>query len=222
MHLEILDPARLSLLRTICGKIDLSDFYLAGGTGLSLQMKLRKSFDFDFFTRKQFNENSLYGLLLSLFPEKTEISILNKGTCSLILNDIQVSFFEYPYPLIEEPVLCEEIPNLKLAGISDIAAMKMSAIGGRGAKKDFFDLYQILTKTGLSSGKLIDYLRIKFGANYNFSYMLMGLDYFEDAEQETLQEIYTEFNWDRAKKYFVLKKQELTDLFRVNFSSRLE
>lgn len=31
-----------------------------------------------------------------------------------------------------------------MASILDIAVMKLVAIGGRGAKKDFFDLYNII------------------------------------------------------------------------------
>lgn len=51
MYFEILDNDRLTLLQTLCDKIDLSAFYLVGGTALSLQMKLRKSYDFNFFRK---------------------------------------------------------------------------------------------------------------------------------------------------------------------------
>ena len=80
-----------------------------------------------------------------------------------MVNGIQVSFFEYPYPLIQDAAACDQIQDLYLAGIPDIAAMKMSAIGGRGAKKDFFDLYQIFTRTGISAGQMLENLKIKYG-----------------------------------------------------------
>lgn len=212
MHFEILDRERLSLLNNICSVNELSNFYLAGGTALSLQMKLRKSFDFDFFTNLPFNENTLYSSLRVLFPDKIEVLDLNRGTCNLVINDIQVSFFEYPYPLIKNAIDCDEIRNLFLASIEDIAVMKMSAIGGRGARKDFFDLYYIFTMTDLSSSQLLDYLRQKYGENFDFAYMLMGLDYFEDAEAETLPELFVKFDWNKAKRYFVQKKRELMDI----------
>ncbi|MBQ6508000.1 MAG: nucleotidyl transferase AbiEii/AbiGii toxin family protein [Flexilinea sp.] len=212
MHPEILDPERSSLLQTICENIDLTGFYLAGGTGLSLQMRLRRSYDFGFFTQNTFNENSLVHSLEPLFPNGLEGLTLNKGTCSLLINGIQVSFFEYPYPLIQDAAACEQIQNLYLAGIPDIAAMKMSAIGGRGAKKDFFDLYQIFTKAGISAGQMLDLLRIKYGDHFNYSYILMGLDYFDDAEQELLPELFVDFDWDEAKRFFIQKKKEFLDL----------
>jgi len=38
-------------------------FHLAGGTGLALQIGHRKSFDFDFFTDKQFSPEELSSII---------------------------------------------------------------------------------------------------------------------------------------------------------------
>ena len=99
--------------------------------------------------------------------------------------------------------------------------MKMSAVGGRGAKKDFFDLYQIFVRTNLSTDELIRCLQVKFGRNFDFSYMIMGLDYFDDAEQETLPELFVEFDWNRAKKFFIQKKKELMQYGYSAFSEKI-
>lgn len=45
--------------------------------------------------------------------------------------------------IINEFVTTPDLPNLKMASILDIAIMKIVVIGGRCAKKDFFDLYII-------------------------------------------------------------------------------
>ena len=218
MYFDILDPKRLDILKTICETDIAKNFYLAGGTALSLQIKLRKSFDFDFFSEGHFNENVLYGSIKSLFPNKVEVITLNKGTCNLFVDGIQISFLEYPYSMINPLISGSEIKNLSLASTDDIAAMKMAAIGDRGAKKDFFDLYQIFNYTEITSDKLIYSLQKKFGENFNFSYMLMGLDYFEDAEDEVLPELFVKFDWNKAKKFFVQKKKELTNLFYSEIS----
>ena len=218
MYFEILDSKRLSLLQKICEINGLDSFYLAGGTALSLQIKLRKSFDFNFFTDKPFNENVLYESIKSFFPNNIDVITLNRGTCNLFVNGIQVSFFEYPYPIVNELVTDSQIQNLNLASINDIVVMKMAAIGDRGAKKDFFDLYQIFKNTDLTSKQLVDFLKNKYGQNFNFSYMLMGLDYFEDAEDEILPELYVEFDWNKTKNYFVQKKKELIDIFYSEIS----
>ena len=218
MYFDILDPKRLAVLQTLCDIDIIRDFYLAGGTALSLQIKLRKSFDFDFFTEKHFNENVLYNTIKTLFPNKVDVITLNSGTCNLFVDGIQVSFFEYPYPMINPMISDPDMKNLFLASTDDIAAMKMAAIGDRGAKKDFFDLYQIFINTDLTSDKIIYCLRKKYGENFNFSYMLMGLDFFDDAEDETLPELFIKFDWNKTKKFFVQKKKELINLFYSEIS----
>ena len=218
MYFEILDSERINLLETICNNIDLSQFYLAGGTSLSLQMKLRKSFDFDFFTQDSFNENVLFHSIDELFPNEIQVINLNKGTCNLIIKGIQISFFEYPYALIKQTIPAVPITELKLASIEDIAAMKMSAIGGRGARKDFFDLFFILKNTQITPEMLVQYIQMKYGENYNFSYMLMGLDYFEDADNEILPEQFVDFDWNQAKKFFVQIKKEMINYSFSKFS----
>ncbi|MBR6090532.1 MAG: nucleotidyl transferase AbiEii/AbiGii toxin family protein [Anaerolineaceae bacterium] len=220
MYYNILDQKRITILKSICEKILPSGFYLAGGTALSLQMNLRKSYDFDFFSGTSFNEDVLYNSVALLFPEKTRTINVNKGTCNLLVDGIQVSFFEYPYPLIKPVINCDLIQNLYLAGIEDIAAMKMSAIGGRGAKKDFFDLYHILTMTDMTSNGLLECIKQKYGENFDFTYMLMGMDYFDDAETEILPELFVEFDWNRTKDFFVRKKKELIDIAYYDISEK--
>lgn len=220
MHFEILDAERLSLLENLCEQVDLQGFYLAGGTGLSLQMNLRKSYDFDFFMPDTFNPDLLYHSVSALYPDGTYAVTLSRGTCDLTVKGIRVRFFEYPYPLIENPVVGDRIKNLQLAGIPDIAAMKMTAIGGRGAKKDFFDLYQIITKTGMSAKQLMSYLKRKYGSHFNYSYMIMGLDFFEDAEGERLPELFVDFDWNEAKRFFIRMKKELIDSVYTEFDPK--
>ena len=48
MHLEVLDSDRISLLEKITYAMDFQ-YYMAGGTGLALQIGTRQSVDFDFF-----------------------------------------------------------------------------------------------------------------------------------------------------------------------------
>lgn len=95
-----------------------------------------------------------------------------------------------------------------MASIPDIAVMKITAIGGRGAKKDFFDLYNILNREDISVLDLAEGLVQKCGNNINYFNTIMGLSYFEDAEQELLPKTYVEYDWDKIKKFFVKFQSE--------------
>ena len=148
MYWNIIDKDRYKLLKDIIETVTIPTYYMIGGTALSLQMGLRESFDFDFCVPTQFNNELLLEELGKIGEMKVKQN--QSGTCDVILNGVQVSFFYYPNKIINKLVIPQEMPKLKMASILDIAIMKIVAIGGRGAKKDFFDLYNIINKCKIS------------------------------------------------------------------------
>ena len=80
------------------------------------------------------------------------------------------------------------------------------------------DLFFILKNTQITPEMLVQYIQMKYGENYNFSYMLMGLDYFEDADNEILPEQFVDFDWNQAKKFFVQIKKEMINYSFSKFS----
>jgi hypothetical protein len=62
MHPETLDQDMLGLSVHL-GFLKGFSFYLAGGTGLALQIGHRKSFDLDFFTSKEFLPEELSSVI---------------------------------------------------------------------------------------------------------------------------------------------------------------
>lgn len=217
MYWEILDTKRVSLLKKIVCGVDIGEYYMAGGTALSLQLRLRKSVDFDFFVPHKFNPHSLYAQLKDICPgDMTAINVDNRGTCDVTMWGVQVSFFEFPYSTLYEYVRDRSMPELAMASIKDIAAMKALAIGSRGAIKDFFDLYQIYHRTDYDTHILVHDLHLKYGEHANLSYVGMGLNYFEDAEQEKLPETYVKYDWEEIKKFFNIVQREFFNEIRLH------
>lgn len=212
MNWNIIDKNRYELLKRITETISIPSYYMIGGTALSLQLGLRESFDFDFCVPEQFNNEQLLQELQQL--GNLEVKQNQKGTCDVIINGVQVSFFYYPNPVIKEYINTEEMPKLKMASILDIAVMKVVAIGGRGAKKDFFDLYNIINKCNITVDELINGLIQKCGNKINYVNTIMGLSYFEDAEQEILPKTFVEYDWEEIKRFFIK--------FQKEFQERLE
>ena len=209
MYWNILDKERYKLLKNITEQVSIQKFYMIGGTALSLQMGLRESFDFDFCVPEQFNND----LLIEELGRLGEIKVKQNqsGTCDVILNGVQVSFFYYPNKIINELVTTSEMPKLKIASILDIAIMKIVAIGGRGAKKDFFDLYNIINKCKISIKELTEGLIEKYGNKTNYVNIIMGLSYFEDAEGEILPKTFVEYNWKEIKEFFINYQKEFKE-----------
>ncbi|MFH1294989.1 MAG: nucleotidyl transferase AbiEii/AbiGii toxin family protein [bacterium] len=170
----------------------LRDFYLAGGTALALQLGHRKSIDLDFFTPNQLSNDLL---TQSLIPFKPTITQQDKMTLNTLIDNVKVSFLNYPYPLLEKTV---RFQNIELASVLDIACMKLIAVAQRGTKKDFVDLYTILNTYKL--GEILQACEKKYqGVNYQRLHILKSLVYFDDANNDPNPDYLIPTNWNNIK-----------------------
>ncbi len=113
----------------------LKDFFLVGGTALSLQIGHRISIDLDFFNQSAFDENFLIAELESKY--KFRLDYQSKNTLKGEIENIKVDFITHNYPL-SKPLIQEE--GVRMASPEDIATMKLNAIAGNGSRlKDFSD-----------------------------------------------------------------------------------
>lgn len=177
---NILDDRRKALLPQLAGIKN--TFYLAGGTGLALQLGHRESQDFDFFSITPFSTGDLFMDLKRCFPENSLLRVQEeKDTLSIILDEgIKLSFLSYPYPLVGDLV---ETNPLNIASIEDIALMKFSAICARSLQKDYVDLYFILRKISLPD--LLPLVPRKF-KDLDINLVLKSLVYFNDLKMEPI------------------------------------
>mgnify|MGYP003884310421 CR=1 FL=1 len=77
----------------------LNEFYLSGGTALSLQLGHRESEDLDFFIQQSFQPEQLQHVLTQFGTlENTELA---KGTLNTFIRGVKLQFLEYPYSLLE-------------------------------------------------------------------------------------------------------------------------
>lgn len=198
MHTEILTPAQKSILPGLSRALVGSDYYMAGGTALALQIGHRPSVDFDWFVRKVGDPETLLKKLKQAQLKFIVLSI-DFETIYLDINSVQVSFIGYDYPVLLPPLLWKEY-DIYLAAIDDIACMKLSAIAGRGSRKDFIDLYIIIKKFK----PLEDYLDL-FMRKYSqrdIGHIVRSLVYFEDADDEPDVKMNMSINWSEIKREF--------------------
>ena len=202
MFEKAIDSKTRQVLRKIRETQVLENFYLAGGTALSLILGHRKSIDLDFFSSSFPKFEILVAKLKTLNPK---VINQDKGTLDLYIDDVKVSFLEYKYPLVGDFL---EFDQVKVASLEDVACMKLSAISSRGSKKDFIDLYFILQKFSL--GELLALFEKKFkGVNYQMSHILKSLVYFEEAEKQPDPEFLVDVDWNEVKSFLEGKVKEL-------------
>lgn len=192
--IDILPAEQVKLFHFLSGQSWLEKFYLAGGTSLALQIGHRESIDFDFFTLDHFNTSEIKEILSDLgnYEPLTEAN----NTLYAILNDVRISFFRYKYPLVQPP---HRENYMSMASILDVGLMKLEAIAGRGAKKDFIDLFFILKKFPMN--ELLENYEKKYGVSaHNHYHLMKSLSYFEDAEKERMPVMYEKVTWEQVKK----------------------
>lgn len=203
----ILDKKRSEFLKKI-GFLKEYGFYLAGGTGLALQIEHRASLDFDFYTEKKFGAQKLREEFESRFRKVQEIFIA-EDTLGLAVNNINISFFRYPYPLIGP---LKKVGGVFVASKEDIAAMKIIAISQRGKRRDFIDIYFLIKIFGLK--KIIGFTQEKYPM-FNIYVGLQGLVYFKDADEDLEKErfrLLKDINWGELKLSIIKEVNKIKKL----------
>lgn len=192
LHYETIKPTTLGLLKQLQDIPLLSNTRLVGGTSLALQIGHRKSIDIDLFGEIKCEQYELVDSLSNL----GQLTILNESKNIHVyqLNGIKLDIVNYKYPWIK-PIVIED--NLKLANIEDIAAMKITAIIGRGTKKDFIDLAFLLDIFSLD--EILSFYEVKYPEASRFMAM-KSITYFDDAEAEPMPNMLKEKSWSDIKK----------------------
>ena len=175
----------------------LADFYLAGGTGLALQLNHRVSLDLDFFTKKDIDTK----LLIQKIKNLGKFSVEKESENTLIgtFEGTRMTFLKYDYPLLFP---LKKLERIKVADGRDIGCMKISAISSRGTKKDFIDLY-FLCQKAISLRELLELFKKKYkSVDYNMMHILKSLVYFGDAEKDPLPKMISPISWKEVKNFF--------------------
>lgn len=116
---------------------------------------------------------------------------------------MKVDFVNYSYPWLQDELVFDRI---RLAGIEDIAAMKIAAITGRGSRKDFVDIYFLLQNYSL--GEMLGFYKNKyFDASEYLA--LKSLTYFVDAEDDIDVAVTKDVTWDNVKNSILNAVEEL-------------
>jgi len=205
MHPEILEGPQKSLLAQLERAGIPSALYLAGGSALALHLGHRKSVDLDFFSSEMFEAEELLTLLQQVGPFQVRRN--DPGTLTARVEGIEVSFIRYQYPMLDPPTKPDFGPVV--AGLRDIASMKLSAIMGRGSRRDFLDLYAVY-QHGHSLEEIYAWFQEKYrGISYDPYHLARSLVYFLDAEEERMPVMLWPCRWDEVKAFFIRESQRV-------------
>jgi len=181
LYKETVEKDTLSILETLQKDENLSNFYLVGGTALSLNLGHRKSIDLDMFSPTPFDTVQLLMYLsekyefVRLFPFAKLSKVILQGK----IKDVKTDWVVNPYPFVENP---ETIEGIRLYNLKDIAAMKLTAIADSGKRlKDFVDVAYL--SIIMSFNEMLNAYEKKY--NVGKERALLGLTYFSDIDFST-------------------------------------
>jgi len=196
MHQEVI----ISEARKIFDKLShFPNFYLAGGTGLALQLGHRVSVDFDLFWRKDIPKNLL--LKARRVSKNLEIKVVinHSEQLTVTVEGINVSFVKYPFPVISKFI---EYQGIKILPSLEIAAMKAYALGRRATLKDYVDLYFILKGKVSSLEETITLCEKKYGSEFDPRLFLEQLIYLKDVEKIEIQFLKEKVSVPEMEEFF--------------------
>lgn len=194
-----------NVFRSISTALSGSDFYLAGDTALALLEGHRVSVDLDLFS-PSFDDPEVTQLTLEEAHPDAVTTSISPRTLYLEIQGTIVSLFGYSYPLVAS-LLRPDDSLLPLAGREDLVAMKLAAIASRGSRKDFIDLWLLMTRYWPLSECLDNYRR-KFAAR-DIGHVVRSLTYFDDADEEPPLRLLIDVDWEEIKGDLVRSVQQL-------------
>jgi hypothetical protein len=177
----------------------LSDFLLAGGTSLALQLGHRKSIDLDLFAYQEFDALKIEKHLLENYNFVVE-RVFEKNTLLGYIDGIKVDFVAHLYPLLNQPFVEEDV---RMYSLHDLACMKLVAISDNGTRlKDFVDIAFLSTKMSLHEMSLA-YTK-KYNRS-NYFHAIKGLSYFDDIDFDVQIALSNnkKFDWKKIEKRII-------------------
>ena len=174
----------LNLLKDLQKDIVFKDFFLVGGTALSLQIGHRISVDIDLFTNKELNKDEIFNFLNKNYKGRYVLDNIQNSLLNTHIDNIKVDFVAIEANLIEE---IKKENGIIYLGKKDIAAMKLKACAFRGNEaKDFVDVYYLLKE--MSMKDMFDYYKKKYDQS-DITIIKKSLVFFDDVQDSSWSSI---------------------------------
>ncbi len=207
LHKETVDHELLKLTCELLKQPALEKFVLVGGTALSLQIGHRRSIDIDLFSSTPFNVEEMVSFLQNEFDFSNQNQFKNSLLGSI--RNIKVDIISHQYAWLK-PALEED--GLRMAGLEDIAAMKLNAIVGNGSRlKDFVDIAYLTSRFSLQ--QMLQFYETKYPLN-NSMMAIKSLNWFDDINFDVdIQYTNNSISWTLIKSRIIEMIQQPQQLF---------
>jgi hypothetical protein len=198
MHPECVEEKARVLMSRLGPTLGMHGGILAGGTGLALHLGHRTGVDLEFFSRRLFKVSEVLEELQALAGIVEPIG-MDERAITVQADGARLSLVQTPEHFGESTT---RVNGCDVAGVKDIAAMKLLAVSQGGKRDDFVDLYAVL--------QTIPFRRIAHNALEQYGIIAVeplvigkGLVWFGDADDQA-DPVYvgSPVAWSHVKDFF--------------------
>lgn len=204
LHTQTVEPHTFSLLKELMQMPSLNHFGLVGGTALSLLYGHRMSEDLDIFSSITFENATIINELKNKFENRFVVEEKPpRFGIFCFIDNIKVDIIHHPHQQIK-PVI--NMDGIRMFSVEDIIAMKIQAVLGRGKKKDFWDIAELLQHFTVAD--FIKYHTEKYSTQNLLITVPQAITYFSDAEESEAPVSLKQQNWESVQKIISKKVSE--------------
>jgi hypothetical protein len=190
---ETINEPTLELLKKLMQDERFRDFFLVGAAALALQIGHRISRDLYLFSMSPFDKDQMLSDLENDY--NFQLDYQHKNTLKGEIEGVKVDLITHNYPLVKPLHLVE---GIRMASLSDIAAMKLNAISGNQTRlKDFIDVAYL--SSSLTLADMVNAYEEKY-ASRNPTMVVKALEYYQDINfDENVQMLHGHYHWENIK-----------------------
>ena len=204
LQIKTVEPGTLSILKKLMKMPELQSFNLVGGTALALKYGHRTSIDLDLFSVENFEHQPIIDALQKKFGDLfTHEGDFAKWGIFCFIGGVKVDLVYYPHPMLHAVELWDTI---RMYDDRDLIAMKIQAVLGRGVKKDFWDIAELMKHYELS--QMIDFHKAKYPNQMLLISIPQALIYFKDADDSDEPISFNGQTWSDIKEIIKKKVRE--------------
>jgi hypothetical protein len=198
MHPECVEEKARVLMSRLGPTLGMHGGVLAGGTALALHLGHRVSGDLEFFAQRTFKPSEVLEELRALAGVVEPVTM--DGDAMIVQADGARLLLMQTPARFGEPTT--RVNGCDVAGVTDIAAMKLLAVSQGGIRSDFVDLYAVL--------QAVPFRKVARNALERYGVTALeplvvgkGLVWFEQADvQEDPVYVGTPVTWDHIRDFF--------------------
>ena len=204
LQTKTIEPGTLSILKKLMKIPEFQSFNLVGGTALALKYGHRTSVDLDLFSTENFDHQATIEILQKNFGDSfTYDGDFSKWGIFCFIDGVKLDLVYYPHPMLYPFELWDTI---RIYDDRDVIAMKIQAILGRGKKKDFWDIAELMEYYDLS--QMIGFHKAKYPNQMLLISIPTAIVYFDDANNSNDPVSLKGQTWDKIQSKIRSKVRE--------------